>query len=133
MIVVDTSALVAFLAGEPEAEVIARCMRDQPVLVAAPTWSEVGIVVSNRLQPDGSSRLRNLATALAFEIVAFDRELAEAAIDAHNRFGRGSGHKAHLNFGDCFAYALAKARNLPLLFKGDDFIHTDVEPALKPA
>ena len=60
-------------------------------------------------------------------------EDAEIAADAFLRFGRGSGHKAQLNFGDCFSYALAKSRNLPLLFKGDDFIHTDIEPALKPA
>jgi ribonuclease VapC len=56
--------------------------------------------------------------------------LADAAILAHIRFGRGSGHAADLNLGDCFAYALAKTRNLPLLFKGDDFIHTDIVPAL---
>ena len=49
------------------------------------------------------------------------------------RYGRGTGHPARLNMGDCFAYALAKTRNLPLLFKGDDFIHTDIEPALRPA
>ena len=133
MIVVDTSALLAFLAAEPEAEDMARVMYGSPVLVCAPTWAETGIVVSNRLGPDGLDRLQRLAQALQFDVVAFDRDLADAFVAAHRRFGRGSGHTANLNFGDCFAYALAKTRKLPLLFKGDDFIHTDIEPALKPA
>ncbi|GAA2881310.1 ribonuclease VapC [Aminobacter niigataensis] len=132
MIVIDTSALFAFLAAEPEAEDVARVMYGSPVLVCAPTWAETGIVVSNRLGPDGLDRLQQLAQALQFD-VAFDRGLADAAVDAHRRFGRDSGHLANLNFGDCFAYALAKTRNVPLLFKGDDFIHTDIVPALKPA
>lgn len=133
MIVIDTSALFAFLAAEPEAEDMARVMYGSPVLVCAPTWAETGIVVSNKLGSDGLDRLQQLAQALQFDVVAFDRGLADAAVDAHRRFGRGSGHPANLNFGDCFSYALAKARNVPLLFKGDDFIHTDIEPALKPA
>ncbi|MBB6467666.1 type II toxin-antitoxin system VapC family toxin [Aminobacter carboxidus] len=133
MIVVDTSAIFAFLAAEPEAEALARRMQSEPVLVCAPTWAETGIVVSSRLGAEGLDRLQRLAQALQFDVVAFDRGLADAAVDAHRRFGRGSGHAANLNFGDCFAYALAKSRRLPLLFKGDDFIHTDIEPALKPA
>ncbi|AWC20684.1 putative ribonuclease VapC30 [Aminobacter sp. MSH1] len=133
MIVIDTSALFAFLAAEPEAEDVARVMYGSPVLVCAPTWAETGIVVSNRLGSDGLDRLQQLAQALQFDVVAFDRGLADAAVDAHRRFGRDSGHPANLNFGDCFAYALAKTRNVPLLFKGDDFIHTDIVPALKPA
>lgn len=132
MIVIDTSALFAFLAAEPEAEDVARVMYGSPVLVCAPTWAETGIVASNRLGSDGLDRLQQLAQALQFDIVAFDRGLADAAVDAHRRFGRDSGHPANLNFGDCFAYALAKTRNVPLLFKGDDFIHTDIVPALKP-
>ncbi|MEJ6781733.1 type II toxin-antitoxin system VapC family toxin [Aminobacter sp. Piv2-1] len=133
MIAVDTSALFAFLAAEPEAADMARLMYGSPVLVCAPTWAETGIVVSNKLGSDGLSRLQRLAQVLQFDVVAFDRDLADAAVSAHRRFGRGSGHAADLNFGDCFAYALAKTRNVPLLFKGDDFIHTDIEPAFKPA
>jgi ribonuclease VapC len=63
------------------------------------------------------------------EIAAVDAELARLAADAFARFGKGR-HRAGLNYGDCFAYALAKARRAPLLFKGDDFVHTDIEPAL---
>jgi ribonuclease VapC len=132
VIVVDTSAMFAFLAAEPEAETLARRMQADPVLVSAPTWVEAGIVVGNRLGLEGARRLHALAAALQFEIVAFDRQLADAAVSAHARFGRGSGHPANLNLGDCFSYALARTRNLPLLFKGDDFIHTDIVPALGP-
>jgi ribonuclease VapC len=133
MIVVDTSAIFAFLAAEPDAELLALHMTQEPALVSAPTWTETGIVVSNKLGADGMARLKALAEALEFEIVALDRGLAEAAVIAHRRFGRGTGHRASLNMGDCFSYALAKTRNLPLLFKGDDFIHTDLQPASKPA
>lgn len=70
---------------------------------------------------------------IAPRFVAFDVDQLAAARVAYSRYGRGSGHPARLNMGDCFSYALAKSRNLPLLFKGDDFIHTDIEPALKPA
>ena len=69
----------------------------------------------------------------AFEIPPFSAGEASVGAEAFQKFRRGSGHPAKLNFGDCFAYALAKTRRLPLLFKGDDFVHTDIEPALKPA
>jgi ribonuclease VapC len=107
-------------------------MQVEPVLVSAPAWVEAGIVVGNKLGLDGVRRLHALAAGLQFEIVAFDQHLAEVAVSAHVRFGRGSGHPANLDLGDCFSYALAKSRNLPLLFKGNDFIHTDIVPALGP-
>jgi ribonuclease VapC len=132
VIVVDTSALFAFLAAEPESEALAGRMQVEPVLVSAPAWVEAGIVVGNKLGLDGVRRLHALAAGLQFEIVAFDQHLAEVAVSAHVRFGRGSGHPANLDLGDCFSYALAKSRNLPLLFKGNDFIHTDIVPALGP-
>lgn len=131
MIAVDTSALFAFLVGEPDAEAMITAMQGNDVAVAAPTWSESSIVVHWKLGPDGTLRLRHLAQSLEFEIVSFDHALAEAAIAAHMRFGRGSGHPAKLNMGDCFAYALAKSRDLPLLFKGDDFTHTDIVPVIR--
>lgn len=133
MIVADTSAIFAFLADEPDAYPLARRMHEDDIIISAPTWAEIGIVVSRKLGKDGLSRLARLAKALEMEIVPFDAALADAAIRAHEKFGRGSDHPADLNFGDCFSYALAKTRNVPLLFKGDDFVHTDIEPALKPA
>ena len=89
------------------------------------------MVALSKLGPAGLNEFEGLTDRLDMDIVAFDREQAHVGVEAHRRFGRGSGHPAKLNFGDCFAYALAKTRNLPLLFKGDDFINTDVEPALR--
>ena len=77
--------------------------------------------------------LRSLVADTLILVVPFGERELEVAVDARLRFSRGSGHAAKLNFGDCFSYALARTRNLPLLFKGDDFIHTDVVPALKVA
>jgi ribonuclease VapC len=77
--------------------------------------------------------LQGLVSDTLIALVPFGERELDVAIEARLRFSRGSGHVAKLNFGDCFAYALAKTRKLPLLFKGDDFLHTDIEPALKPA
>jgi ribonuclease VapC len=131
MIVADTSAIFAFLAAEPEAEIVASRMYGDTVIMNAATWTETGVVVARKLGAGGMARLRRLAAELPIEIVEHDMILAEAAVAAHERYGRGSGHPADLNLGDCFSYALARTRGLPLLFKGDDFIHTDIEPALK--
>lgn len=79
------------------------------------------------------AELQVLIDRLELTVVPFDLAQLEVARLAYSRYGRGSRHRADLNMGDCFAYALAKTRNLPLLFKGDDFIHTDIESALKPA
>jgi ribonuclease VapC len=78
-------------------------------------------------------RLATLVRDAELEIVAFSETEATVGAAAFRRFGKSSGHPAKLNFGDCFSYALAKSRNLPLLFKGDDFVHTDIVPAWKPA
>jgi ribonuclease VapC len=78
-------------------------------------------------------RLELLVENLSPQVVSFDLGQLAVAKAAYTRFGRGTGHPANLNMGDCFAYAVAKTRRLPLLFKGNDFIHTDVEPALKSA
>ena len=69
---------------------------------------------------------------MRIDVVAFDAALAETARSAHRRHGRGSGQPAQLNYGDCMAYALAKQMDEPLLFKGNDFVHTDITPALQP-
>ena len=132
MIVVDTSALIAILRGEADARNLAECLgHADKRLISAGTMLEVGIVTVHR--GDEHSRLTELVKRARLEIVATSEAEVRAGILAHRRYGRGSKHPAKLNFGDCFSYALAKSRNLPLLFKGDDFIHTDIEPALKPA
>ena len=98
-------------------------------LISAGTMLEAGLVTVHRADEHG--RLLQLVERVQLEIVATGEAEVRAGILASRRYGRGSKHPAQLNFGDCFAYALAKTRNLPLLFKGDDFIHTDIEPALK--
>jgi ribonuclease VapC len=125
--IVDTSAVVALLKEEEDAPRFLRALAisAQPNRMSAANYLEAAIVVDANRNPLLSRRLDDL---VQMEIVVepVDREQAEIARAAYRDFGRGSGHPAGLNFGDCFAYALAKARREPLLFKGDDFSHTDV-------
>ena len=132
--VVDTSAILAILKQEPDAPAIAqRLAGRQRILMSAATLMECGTVVVGRYGAAGTAEFTGLLARLKVTIVALSAEHAQAGIEAYSLYGRGSGHPAKLNMGDCFAYALAKTRNLPLLFKGNDFIHTDIEPALKLA
>jgi ribonuclease VapC len=132
MIVVDTSALIAILRNERDAiELAAALGSARKRFISAGTMLEAGAVTVRR--GDEYSRLMQLVERVQLEIVPTSEVEVQAGILASSRYGRGSSHPAKLNFGDCFAYALAKTRNLPLLFKGEDFIHTDIEPALKLA
>ncbi|WP_308462339.1 type II toxin-antitoxin system VapC family toxin [Mesorhizobium sp. INR15] len=125
---------MAILKQEPDAPAIAqRLAGNQRILMSAATMMECGTVVGGRFGVAGTAALTGLLTRLKVTIVAFSAEHAQAGIEAYALYGRGNGHPAKLNMGDCFAYALAKTQNMPLLFKGNDFIHTDIEPALKPA
>ncbi len=90
---------------------------------------EAAIVLESRRPATGRVALDRLVTSLAFEVVAFDADQLALARDGFRRYGRGRPSKARLNFGDCCAYALAKAHGEPLLFVGDDFVHTDIVPA----
>jgi len=129
LMVVDTSALIAMLLREPEAESLAGCLIDAPVrLMSAVTRVELSFVIEGRNREAGRADLERLLRDLPIEIAAVTPQQAEIAIDAFRRFRRGR-HPARLNIGDCFAYALAKTLGQPLLFKGDDFIHTDIRPA----
>jgi ribonuclease VapC len=128
-VVVDTSALMAIVLGESDAERYAAVLSGAPrLLVAAPTWLEAAIVAQARLGPEGHALLTELLDGLQVTIVPFDEGLARLAHDGWLRFGRGR-HPAGLNLGDCFAYALAKQCGEPLLFKGEDFARTDVVAA----
>lgn len=132
--VVDTSAIVAIARREPEALAFSRMLEQTPgKLMAMPTYLECVFVLAGIAPAKGLGFLQGLVSDTLITLVPFGEPELEAAIAARVRYSRGSGHAAKLNFGDCFAYALARTRNLPLLFKGDDFIHTDIEPALKPA
>lgn len=126
--IVDTSVVVAVLKEELEA---GRFLRDltasaQPKRMSAANYLEAGIVVDANRNPLLSRRLDDLIVRTEIVVEPVTQEQAEIARAAYRDFGKGSGHAAGLNFGDCFAYALAKSMREPLLFKGDDFSHTDV-------
>lgn len=129
--IVDTSALVAILRAEPEARAFADVMESAYVLrLSAATYVEASIVIDAERDPLASRWLDQFLREGAFHIEPVTPEQARIAREAYRDFGRGSGHLARLNSGDCFAYALAKARNEPLLFKGEGFGQTDVARAL---
>jgi ribonuclease VapC len=130
VLVVDTSALVAILLREPDAEALARCLIDAPRrLVSAVTRAELSFVIEGRNGEGGRLNLERLLNIVRIEVVSVTPQHTEIAIEAFRHFGRGR-HAAALNIGDCFSYALAKATDLPLLFKGNDFVQTDIRPAL---
>jgi ribonuclease VapC len=126
--VIDSSALIAVLLSEASAAVIARAIERAPQrLFSAANLVEASIVIESRKGEAGGRELDLLLYRAAIEVVAVDQDQAEIARIAWRRFGKGR-HPAGLNFGDCFAYALAKSRRLPLLFQGDDFLQTDIDP-----
>lgn len=128
--IVDTSALAAVLLGEPDGDDLTRVMlQADSVLVSAANYLELAMVFDNRLGPAARERLDRVLRALGVEVVAFTPPQARLAREAHRRYGRGSGHPARLNFGDCMAYASAADTGEPLLWMGDDFGHTDLVSA----
>jgi ribonuclease VapC len=124
--IIDTSALVALLDQESEAERIALALASSSErILSAANLVEIGIVMQARRGDDGVRDLDLLLAKLKVDIAAVTADHADIARKAFRRYGRGR-HAANLNFGDCFAYALAKEKSVPLLFKGDDFGRTDV-------
>ena len=127
--VIDSSALIAILLQEAEAKVFAETIEAASVrLISAASLLEASIVIEGRNGEAGGRELDLLLYRAGIEIVAVDRDQAEIARRAWRLYGKGR-HAAGLNYGDCFAYALAKATGSPLLFKGDDFAQTDVAAA----
>ena len=129
--VVDTSALFAILAHEPERAPFEDLIDKKDTVCSAVSYAELGIVAAHRFGRDVRSRIDAMLTSLGIEVVAVDVEQAVGAVAAHLSFGKGV-HGARLNICDCFSYALAKGRDESLLFKGDDFAKTDVRPAWVP-
>jgi ribonuclease VapC len=128
--VIDSSAFVAILLGEPEdTAFIDAITADQTRLAGAATMMEAGMVMLGRKGEQGLADLRAFTARAAVQIAGFGPEHVDLAIDAFRRFGKGR-HPAGLNFGDCFSYALAKATGEALLFKGDDFARTDIKRAV---
>lgn len=127
--IVDASALIAVLLREPEKdrfrELIARDV--QPVM--SPVNFLEAALRADGLGTETASGFDELFMETGIDVVPLDKEQARLAREAYRRYGKGN-HDARLNLGDCFAYALAKARDEPLLFKGDDFRQTDVEAAI---
>jgi ribonuclease VapC len=127
--IVDSSVIIAILRNEPDANELAAALRRAPIRrVSAVTWVESAVVTDGNRNPVLSRRFDDLLRDVHMRIETVTPRQAEIARQAYRDFGKGR-HKAGLNFGDCFAYALAKELDEPLLFKGDDFCHTDVEAA----
>ncbi|MBE9057398.1 type II toxin-antitoxin system VapC family toxin [Sphaerospermopsis sp. LEGE 08334] len=124
--VIDTSAIMAIIYGEPEELIFIELINDtEECLLSSPSYVEASIVLVTKHGQQGIENLNLLIAALSITIVPFTVEQAQLASEAFLKFGKGR-HPAKLNMGDCFSYALAKSTNQPLLFKGNDFIHTDV-------
>lgn len=128
--VIDTSAIIAIALLEEEAERFSGLLATTSgKIISTAMRFECASVIMALKPVHGLRFLDDLLADALVETIAFDAVHLSIAIDARRRFGRGTGHKAALNMGDCFSYALARARNLPLLFKGNDFIHTDIKQA----
>jgi ribonuclease VapC len=128
--IVDTSALVAILRDEPEARRFATALANaQKRRISAANFLETAIVIDGSRDPVASRLFDDLLRESRIQIETVTEEQVRIAREAYRDFGRGSGHAAALNFGDCFAYALARTSGEPLLFKGRDFAHTGVPVA----
>jgi ribonuclease VapC len=128
--VIDTSALVAMVLGEPEASVFARKLVEYDcVWVCSATVLEARLVIWGRKGEAGIHVLAQLLKRPMFAVTAPAMAETDIAYDAAKQYGKGNGHPAQLNFGDLFSYATAKSRGLPLLYKGHDFAQTDLELA----
>jgi ribonuclease VapC len=130
-VAVDTSALMAILLGEPDADRYFAVLADTAPMIALATRVELGCVARRKIGPTGIAEAEGLLGDLGVTSVAMDERQALVALEAMARYGKGRGEiPSALNYGDLFSYALAKSRDLPLLYKGDDFSRTDVRSAL---
>ena len=129
--IIDTSAVIAILRSESDAPVYTEAIEQAEICrISAASFLEAALVIDSGRDPIASRRFDQFVSEAEVSIEPVTAEHARIAREAFRDFGRGSGHPARLNFGDCFSYALAKAMNEPLLFKGNDFTRTDVPSAL---
>lgn len=127
--VIDTSAVLAWLKGEPERQHIVQALEAHSVCrLSAVSLIEAHIVVRAREHPAMVDKLNRFLDEINAVIMPFDEQQARLADTAFQRYGKGQGHPAQLNLGDCVVYALAKVVQEPLLFVGNDFSQTDIEP-----
>lgn len=131
MIALDTSTLVAIVAEEPDADIFKDAMgRADGLLIGVPTVLELRMVLAGRVGPERADAMIDAVLGDAIiRRVDFDQKHLAAAIRAFDRYGKGR-HPASLNFGDCMAYAVARVAGCPLLYKGEDFVQTDIRSAL---
>jgi ribonuclease VapC len=129
--IVDSSAVIAILRDEPDAAVFARAIADAAERrLSAVNFVETAVVIDASRDPIASRRFDDFISVAGIAVETVTQAQARIAREAYRDFGKGSGHPARLNFGDCFAYALAKSLREPLLYKGDDFSRTDIASAL---
>lgn len=128
--VIDSSAIIAILFDEPEAQALLSQIAGTEICrLSAASLVEIGIVLRRDATAQRRAAFDEMLSLFAIKIAPVTEEQAYLALDAYNRFGKGTGHSAGLNYGDCFSYALAKQTGEPLLFKGNDFTRTDLETA----
>jgi ribonuclease VapC len=129
--IVDSSALIAILTDEPDALALSQVLdRPQTVRLSAASYLETSIVLDKHKDPVLSVKLDGLIESAKMIVEPVTPEQARIARKAYQDYGKGSGHPANLNFGDCFSYALARDKREPILYKGDDFVHTDLRSAM---
>jgi ribonuclease VapC len=130
--IIDASAIIAILRDEPEARSFASAIAAAKARrISAVNYVEAAVVIDGSRNPIASRRFDDLFRVAELVVEPVTETQARIAREAYRDFGKGSGHSAGMNFGDCFAYALAKEASEPILFKGDDFSRTDLTPALK--
>jgi ribonuclease VapC len=128
--VLDTSSLIAIFAKEPERdEFLAKIDASMRCYISASTLVEACMVIRRKRLAEGVQEMLGFIDLVGIEVIAFDEEQARIANEADHEYGKGRQNRAKLNLGDCFSYALAKHLGQPLLFKGNDFIWTDVKRA----
>jgi ribonuclease VapC len=131
-VTVDSSAIIAILKREPDwREFAEKLDSSNEIHISAGTYLEISVVIGRLNDPIMNREINELMAEFDILIEPFTAEQAEIARQAYRDYGRGSGHRANLNFGDCFAYALARVKREPLLYKGDDFVHTDIRSAMQ--
>jgi ribonuclease VapC len=128
--IIDTSAIIAILRAEPEARAYAKAIETAVSRrISVVNFVEAAIVIDSSRDPSASRRFDDIVREAQLVIEPVTEIQARIAREAYRDFGKGSGYPAKLNFGDCFAYALAKDRGEPLLYKGNDFARTDITAA----
>ena len=130
--IVDSSAIIAILRDEPERSTFEKILDEAKSLrISAATYLELAIVIDSRRDPAMSREIEDFLDRFDIEIEPVTADQARIARQAYRDYGKGSGHPANLNFGDCFSYALAQSKREPILYKGDDFVHTNLRSALE--